>query len=61
MLSDTTNARIMQNDTTYNNIDKRGKLKLNSQQYFSKQSSQKLKDLKADIIDSPLIPIHSAE
>ncbi len=61
MENDNTNARIMNSDTTYTSIDKRGKVKQNSQQNFSKEANNKLSKLKEFNENSTLIPIHSAE
>lgn len=61
MQSDTTNARLMLPDTSYQHIDRRGKITLNSQQFFAKEAAEKLRKLREVEVDSPLIPIHSAE
>ncbi|MBQ2668467.1 MAG: RNA degradosome polyphosphate kinase [Clostridia bacterium] len=61
MLSDTTNARYMQSDTSYVHVDLRGKQKISSQLNFYHEAQERLKELQAIEKDSILIPIHSAE
>ena len=61
MLSDTTNARYMQSDTSYVHVDLRGKQKINSQLAFYREAQERLKALQAIEKDSVLIPIHSAD
>ena len=61
MNSDTTNARIMNMDTSYNYIDMRGKQKLNSQQYFAKIAREELETLKKQEKQAVLPQIHTNE
>ena len=61
MLSDTTNARFMQIDTSYEHVDLRGKKKISSQLTFYHEAQARLKELQSIEKDSVLIPIHSAE
>ncbi len=61
LLSDNTNARVMQRDTSYQHVSRRGKTAFSSQQAFYKQAQDRLKALQKIEHDSPLIPIHSAE
>lgn len=61
MLSDTTNARYMQSDTSYVHVDLRGKQKISSQLTFYREAQERLKALQAIEKDSVLIPIHSAD
>ena len=61
MLSDTTNARYMQSDTSYEHVDLRGKQKISSQLTFYHEAQERLKALQAIEKDSILIPIHSAD
>lgn len=61
MLSDTTNARFMQSDTSYEHVDLRGKKKISSQLTFYHEAQARLKELQSIEKDSVLIPIHSAE
>ncbi|RKJ40143.1 RNA degradosome polyphosphate kinase [Acutalibacter sp. 1XD8-33] len=61
LLSDNTNARVMQPDTSYQHVSRRGKAAFSSQQEFYKQAQARLKSLQKVENDSPLIPIHSAE
>lgn len=61
MLSDTTNARYMQSDTSYVHVDLRGKQRISSQLTFYKEAQERLKALQAIEKDSILIPIHSAD
>ena len=61
MLSDTTNARYMQSDTSYVHVDLRGKQKINSQLAFLPRGAGAPQALQAIEKDSVLIPIHSAD
>jgi len=61
MLSDTTNARYMQSDTSYVHVDLRGKQRISCQQTFYLEAQERLKEKQAIEKDSILIPIHSAE
>ena len=61
MLSDTTNARYMQSDTSYLHVDLRGKQKISSQHSFYADAQARLAEKQAIEKDSILIPIHSAE
>ena len=61
MLSDTTNARYMQSDTSYQHVDLRGKQKISSQLAFYHEAKDRLSELQAIEKDSILIPIHSAD
>ena len=59
--NDNTNARIMQPDTTYQHVNRRGKAVCSSQLTFYRQAQERLKELQKLEKDSPLIPIHTAE
>ena len=48
MLRDTTNAKIQNSDTKYVKIDMRGKEKINSQKYFTKEAKQRLNNLQQE-------------
>lgn len=61
LLSDNTNARVMQQDTTYVHVNRRGKAVFSSQLAFYREAQEKIKTLQKVEQDSPLIPIHSAE
>lgn len=61
LLADTTNAREMQSDMTFEHIDLRGKKKLSAQLSFYKEAQERLKAQQATPRDSVLTPIHSAE
>lgn len=61
MLSDTTNARYMQSDTSYQHVDLRGKQKISSQLAFYHEAKDRLAVLQAIEKDSILVPIHSAD
>lgn len=61
MLSDTTNARYMRSDTSYQHVDLRGKQKISSQLAFYHEAKDRLAALQAIEKDSILIPIHSAD
>ena len=61
LLSDNTNARVMQADTSYQHVNRRGRSIFSSQLTFYKQAQDRLKALQHVENDSPLIPIHSAE
>ena len=62
MLSDTINARIMNSDTSYEHIDRRGTAAVNSHREFSKRAAQALKALSEPDASKPYIPIvHSPE
>lgn len=61
LLSDNTNARVMQPDTSYQHVNRRGRAAFSSQLAFYKQAQERLKALQHVESDSPLIPIHSAE
>lgn len=50
MLSDTVNARIQHNDTSYTLIDRRGKRRINSQIEFSRIAKKALKEAKKEIV-----------
>ena len=60
MLHDTVNARIQNPDSTYVLVDKRGKQRFNSQQYFSKLAHKKQKEIKniteIRTIGTPIVP-----
>ncbi len=60
-LSDNTNARMMMPDTGYQHVNRRGKPAFNSQLTFYKRAQERLEALQKVSVDSPLIPIHSAE
>ena len=61
LLNDNTNARIMQSDTSYQHVSRRGKAMFSSQLEFYNQAQERLRSLEHVEHDSPLIPIHSAE
>lgn len=61
MLSDTTNARYMRSDTSYQHVDLRGKQKISSQLAFYHEAKDRLAVLQAIEKDSILVPIHSAD
>ncbi len=61
LLSDNTNARVMQPDMSYQHVNRRGKSTFSSQQEFYRHAQERLKGLQHVESDSPLIPIHSAE
>lgn len=61
MDSDTTNARIMCEDKSYEHIDMRGKQKVTSQAFFAKEVEDLLENLKKLEQNSPVTPFHSAE
>lgn len=58
---DTVNARIQLNDTTYINVEKRGKKRLNCQKYFSKLAykAQKsaMKETYVKDVGTPVVPV----
>lgn len=58
---DNTNARMMQPDTSYYHVNRRGKPAFSCQLAFYRQAQERLSSLQQVAIDSPLIPIHSAE
>lgn len=61
-LSDTVNARIQLPDTTYLNIDKRGKRVVNSQTEFSELAKKELRKNKkikeSKTVGTPILPTH---
>lgn len=61
-LSDTVNARIQLSDTTYLNIDKRGKRVVNSQTEFSELAKKELRKNKkikeSKTVGTPILPAH---
>ncbi len=57
---DNTNARLMQPDTSYLHVDRRGKKAFSSQLTFYRRAQERMAQLKKTNGDSPLIPIHSA-
>ena len=61
LLSDNTNARVMQPDTSYVHVSRRGKTAFSSQLSFHREAQERIKALQKVEHDSPLIPIHSAE
>ncbi len=62
MLSDTTNARLMQPDTSYEHVDPPGQdSQISSQLTFYHEAQARLKEQQDVEKDSLLIPIHSAE
>lgn len=61
LLNDNTNARSMSSDTSYHHVNRRGRPAFSSQLTFYQQAKARLAELKPEINDSPLIPIHSAE
>ncbi len=60
-LHDNTNARYMLPDTSYQHVSRRGKSAFSSQLTFYKQAQERLEALQKVSVDSPLIPIHSAD
>ena len=60
-LQDNTNARIMESNTGYRHVNRRGKPAFSSQLTFYKQAQDRLAELQPKLSDSPLIPIHSSE
>ena len=61
LLGDNTNARVMQPDTSYLHVNRRGKAAFSSQLSFYREAQERIKALQKIEHDSPLIPIHSAE
>ena len=61
LLSDNTNARVMQPDTSYQHVSRRGKPARTAQLIFYHIAQERLKEKEELRKDSPLIPIHSAE
>ena len=61
LLSDNTNARMMQPDTSYQHVSRRGRAACSSQLTFYRIAQERLKEKQQVQQDSPLIPIHSAE
>jgi len=61
MLSDNINARIMQPDTTYLHIDKRGKTLCNCQTKFAKLAQNALSQLEEQDANKPFVPIQSSD
>lgn len=55
MLSDTVNARIQHNDTSYTLIDRRGKRRINSQIEFSRIAKKALKEAKKKLLPEKLV------
>ena len=61
MLSDNINARVMQSDTVYTHIDKRGKAPCNCQIEFSRLAQDAVKQLIEQDSSKPFRPIYNAE
>lgn len=61
MLSDNTNARLMQPDTSYVHIDRRGKASVNCQREFSRLASEALHALEEQDLSKPLRPVYTIE
>lgn len=61
MLSDNRNMRVMQPDTIYTHIDKRGKAPCNCQTEFSHLAQAAIKKLSEQDSDKPFKPIRSAD
>lgn len=61
LLSDNTNARIMNADKSYHAVNRRGKAAKSSQLTFYENAKSRIEELQKISHDSPLIPIHSAE
>lgn len=61
MFRDTVNSRIQKSDTSYSLVDKRGKKRLNCQQYFSKLAikaqNTAMKQTYVKTVGTPIIPI----
>ncbi len=61
MLSDNANARLMQPDTSYVHIDRRGKASVNCQREFSRLASEALHALEEQDLSKPLRPVYTIE
>ncbi len=61
MLNDNRNMRIMQPDTVYTHIDKRGKAPCNCQTEFSRLAQESVKKLSEQDSNKPFKPIRNAE
>ena len=61
MLSDNTNARLMQPDTSYVHIDRRGKASVNCQREFSRLAAEALHALEEQDLSKPLRPVYTIE
>jgi polyphosphate kinase len=61
MLSDNINSRIMQPDTAYLHIDKRGKTLCNCQTEFAEQAKNALALLEEQDANKPFVPIQSSD
>ena len=61
MLSDNRNMRIMQPDTVYTHIDKRGKAPCNCQTEFSRSAQESVKKLSEQDSNKPFKPIRNAD
>ena len=61
LLSDNTNARMMNPDKSYHAVSRRGKAAKSSQLSFYEEAKSRIEELQKISHDSPLIPIHSAE
>jgi len=61
MLSDNRNMRIMQPDTVYTHIDKRGKAPCNCQTEFSRLAQESVKILSEQDSNKPFKPIRNAD
>ncbi len=61
MLNDTINTRLLQNDTTYIEIDKRSKAPFNSQYEFSVYAKEAVAKLEALDESKPYTPIRRAD
>lgn len=61
MLSDNINARVMQPDTVYAHIDKRGKAPCNCQTEFSRLAQEAVKKFIEQDSNKPFRPIYSTE
>ncbi len=61
MLSDNINTRLMQPDTVYVSIDRRGKASINCQREFSRLAKEAVKRLEEEERTKPLRPLYSIE
>lgn len=61
MLSDNVNARIMQPDTSYLHIDRRGKASVNCHREFSRLAVEAVRELEEQDLSKPLRPVYTIE
>ena len=60
-LSDTLQANVYMPDGTYHKVDRRGKVSLNSQDYFCKWAYKQLKKEKEPVGERRFIPMYDQE